>query len=492
MARPRTELGCVRCQRTGVKHGASFPEGRICRRCYQQALRRRGPCSNCHETRLLPGQTETGLLLCRDCAGIIQDFHCRQCGEEDEPHREGRCARCCLRELLAGILDDGRGAVNEQLLPLHEAICAQARPRSAIIWLRNPAVRQLLSDLATGRLPIEHASFEAHPSPQTATHLRDLLVEQGILDPINRDLALFEGWLERTLSTIDDPDHRALLRRYATWHHLRRARTLAAAGRLRPGYIDASRQSISVAAEFLDFLAARGRTLQKTRQADIDAWLAGGPTTRTSARTFVRWAIRHQHIPKLDFPYRTAKMTPVLGQQERLALLRELLDNDPPRPLPHRTAGLLLLLYAQPINRIAALRIDQLGQDEHGATITFDKQPVPIPEPFAAVITEHRHNRPNMNTATNVGSAWLFPGYRAGQHIHPSYLRTKLRDSGIHLLGARNAALRSLVLSMPPALVAEALGYDPKIAEKHGNDAGATWVTYASYRRTALPGQYDS
>jgi hypothetical protein len=108
------------------------------------------------------------------------------------------------------------------------------------------------------------------------------------------------------------------------------------------------------------------------------------------------------------------------------------------------------------------------------------------------VITEHRHNRPNMNTATNVGSAWLFPGYRAGQHIHPSYLRTKLRDSGIHLRGARNAALRSLVLSMPPALVAEALGYDPKIAEKHGNDAGATWVTYASYRRTALPGQYDS
>lgn len=228
------------------------------------------------------------------------------------------------------------------------------------------------------------------------------------------------------MSTIDDPDHRALLRRYATWHHLRRARTLAAAGRLRPGYIDTSRQSMSIAAQFLDFLATCGRTLQKTRQADIDAWLVGGPSTRTLARAFVRWAIRHQHIPKVDFPYRTAKMTPVLGQQERLALLRELLDNDPPRPLPHRTAGLLLLFYAQPIKRIAAVRIGQLGQDEHGATITFDEQPVPIPEPFAAVITEHRHNRPNMSTATNVGSAWLFPGYRAGQHIRPSYLRTGL------------------------------------------------------------------
>lgn len=117
---------------------------------------------------------------------------------------------------------------------------------------------------------------------------------------------------------------------------------------------------------------------------------------------------------------------------------------------------------------------------------------MPIPEPFASVIIEHRHNRPNMNTAANVGSAWLFPGYRAGQHIHPSYLRTSLRDSGIHLLGARNATLRSLVLAMPPAVAAEALGYSPKIAEKHGNDAGTTWVTYASYQRTALPPRHDS
>jgi hypothetical protein len=34
----------------------------------------------------------------------------------------------------------------------------------------------------------------------------------------------------------------------------------------------------------------------------------------------------------------------------------------------------------------------------------------------------------------------------------------KLRDSGIHLLGARNAALRELVLEMPPPIVAHVLG----------------------------------
>ncbi|MFV0534399.1 MAG: hypothetical protein ACK5MR_12185 [Cumulibacter sp.] len=92
---------------------------------------------------------------------------------------------------------------------------------------------------------------------------------------------------------------------------------------------------------------------------------------------------------------------------------------------------------------------------------------MPVPEPSAAILMAQRDNRTNMNTATNAGSAWLFPGMRAGQHLHPSYLHTKLRDSGIHLLGARNATLRSLVLLMPPAIAAEALGYRPIIAEKH-------------------------
>ncbi|SOD73922.1 hypothetical protein SAMN05892883_3113 [Jatrophihabitans sp. GAS493] len=65
------------------------------------------------------------------------------------------------------------------------------------------------------------------------------------------------------------------------------------------------------------------------------------------------------------------------------------MNNQPPRPLPYRAAGLLLLLYAQPINRIAELRINHLGCEDQGVTISFDEQAVPIPEPFAKVITEH-------------------------------------------------------------------------------------------------------
>jgi hypothetical protein len=58
----------------------------------------------------------------------------------------------------------------------------------------------------------------------------------------------------------------------------------------------------------------------------------------------------------------------------------------------------------------------------------------------------------------------------------------KLRDSGIQLLGAHNAALRELVLEKPQRIVADALGYSARVTEKHAEDVGRTWVIYACYR----------
>ena len=61
-------------------------------------------------------------------------------------------------------------------------------------------------------------------------------------------------------------------------------------------------------------------------------------------------------------------------------------------------------------------------------------------------------------------------------------MQLRLREAGVHLLGARNSALRQLVIDMPPAVAAQALGYSPQIAEIHARASGATWVAYSSYR----------
>jgi hypothetical protein len=59
----------------------------------------------------------------------------------------------------------------------------------------------------------------------------------------------------------------------------------------------------------------------------------------------------------------------------------------------------------------------------------------------------------------------------------------KLRESGIHLLGASNATLRALVLTTPPPGAAQAPGYSTQITEQHARQAANPWATYPSYRR---------
>jgi hypothetical protein len=472
---------CARCRRRVDRHEVTWPEGRFCKRCYQRATRIHAVCPGCQQQRLLPGLDALRQPICVDCAKIPRDFHCTRCGQEDDPYRTGLCARCCLRDHLAGMLDDGSGRVRPDLLPLYEAICTQPQPRSAIIWLRNPQVQQLLRGLAGGELPIAHDTFDHHPSPKTAMHLRELLVRYGVLEDKSRHLILFEQWLDQQLTCIQDPEQARLLRAFATWHHLRRMRKLASDGKLHNGSVQTAKQELTVAGHLLDFLAERGRSPATCCQADIDAWLASGPTTRSSARTFVRWSIRNRHMPKVDFPYRTARTRPILVEQERLDLLGALLDDDQ-RPLHLRVAAVLLLLYAQPLTRVVRLAVDRVSVNDDGVWITFDQDPVAVPEPFANLVRRYVDARPNMRTASNHASAWLFPGYRPGQPLHPDYLMRKLRDSGIHLLGGRNAAMRELVLEMPPAIVARAFGYSPQVTEDHAADAGRTWVTYASYR----------
>lgn len=115
-------------------------------------------------------------------------------------------------------------------------------------------------------------------------------------------------------------------------------------------------------------------------------------------------------------------------------------------------------------------------------TLHLGRDAVPVPEPLLALLTQHVEERRNTNTAANVDSPWLFPGYRPGQPLHRSYLMRLARNNGVHLLGGRNSALRQLVLDMPPTVAAQALGYSPQVAEAHARKAGTTWVTYASYR----------
>jgi hypothetical protein len=100
----------------------------------------------------------------------------------------------------------------------------------------------------------------------------------------------------------------------------------------------------------------------------------------------------------------------------------------------------------------------------HETRISLGTEPVPVPEPFAGMLTHHLHNRPNLRTAGGmIATPRLFPGHRPGKHLDAQTIMMRLRSLGINLLGARNSALGNLVAEVPPPLVAELLGYSYQV-----------------------------
>ncbi|WP_434612064.1 hypothetical protein [Arthrobacter sp. A5] len=172
------------------------------------------------------------------------------------------------------------------------------------------------------------------------------------------------------------------------------------------------------------------------------------------------------------------RTSPSLTQDQRMAWIRELL-NGASESLPYRVAGILLLLYAQPLVKVVTLEMSFVDDKPAGMSITLGQRPTGVPEPFAQLLRRHVTNRPNLRTGAGPDSPWLFPSTLAGRHLHPNTVMDRLRELGVNLLGARNRAIGELVLEVPPSLVAEALGYSPKVAFLHADKAAEPWARYA-------------
>jgi hypothetical protein len=410
---------------------------------------------------------------------------CTRCGHHGRLPAGRRCARCALTDQLALALDDGTGRVNPALAPLFETLTAMDKPRAGLIWLQNPKVPQLLGDLAKGRIPLTHQGLHAVASWRTAAYLRDLLMTCGVLATIDKQLVHYETWLHRRLADLADGDspHLGLLRQFAGWYQLPRLRATAERRPLTPSHRQFASDQLTQAHRFLGWLQQRDHTLAQATQADLDAWHAThNDHQRRCLRAFLRWATRAGHLPRLKLPPLPVRRVAPLTQHRRLELLGQLLT-DEDRPLRSRVAACLMLLFAQPATRIVRLTIDDITRAADGQVfIRFGEPPTPVPEPFATLLLQATTQRDNLQTATNPGARWLFPGRRAGQPLHASHLSQLIRDLGIPALAGRTAALRQLVLQVPAPVVAQALGYHHSTTTRVASEAGTPWSRYAASR----------
>ncbi len=391
-------------------------------------------------------------------------------------------SRASLAQRLHELLDDGTGRIHPALQGLADQLVAMPEPGRGLVWINNnPHVPAALRGLARGEIALTHEALHTLPSPRTTAHLRDLLMQAGALPHRDRQLLLLEQWTHHQLAAISHPDHARLLRQFLTWGQLPALRTAARRQPLSTGSRNATAAALTAAHRFLVWLHDHDRALHQLRQADLDLFhtTTGAPP---QLHRFLRWAMRDQHMPRLRLPPLDTPTRAPITQHQRLALIRSMLT-DPTTELSTRVAALLLLLFAQPVSTLLRLTIHDLVEHDDGQLLLrLGNPPTPVPEPFAALLRQLRAARPNMNTAANPDSPWLFPGGRAGEPLNPSTIRHRFQALQIPTTQARTAAFRQLVLQAPAPVIADALGYHANTAQRHHAEAGGTWHRYPATR----------
>ena len=478
--RPRStgDRRCGRCHQQVAKIRLRWPDGAICGRCFTEATHTYGTCPDCGEHRMLPGRSADGQPLCRDCAGITTALTCTRCHREAERFRTGLCIRCSLHDDLKEVLKPGDDLRLHRLIGL---LTSSERPESIYTYMRGTKARALLEAIGERELPLTHDAFDQLPDSRAVDHLRALLTHHRMMPARgNETLVRFEQWLATRIADLPDDGTSQLIERYAAWQHLKRIRAKAADPDTNlETVIHAAKQDITQAGKFLIWLHNHHHIpAGEMRQHHIDDYLSDGPSTRKHIRNFVRWVNNQQGHPNgtLDVPFRNAQTTPMITQTERIQLVRNCLEHRNVIPAT-RVAGLILLLWAQPLNKIVMLRRDRLVTAPEGMRITLGTHAALVPEALTELFWKQLSNPGNQNTI-NAETPWLFPGRTAGQHLHSGTLSARLKVLGIDALRARNATLRDLSQELDARSLIDLLGYSPGIIAQHAARSGTPMSDY--------------
>ncbi|MEV5655925.1 hypothetical protein [Streptomyces sp. NPDC052291] len=143
-----------------------------------------------------------------------------------------------------------------------------------------------------------------------------------------------------------------------------------------------------------------------------------------------------------------------------------------------RAAGLLLLLFAQPVGRISRLTTEHVVDRGETLALKLGRVPVEIPEPLDDLIrqlVERRNGR--AATVPPEEPKWLFHSIYPGQPIDPHTLGRRLKAIGVPPQLARHASLMDIASELPAFVISRLFGFhqstgDNWACESQGFGAG--------------------
>ena len=422
---------------------------------------------------------------CRSCRQHA-DHHCDQCGRTSHLTHHGDTWRCQSCALTAD-LDDRLGPAAHmpaELLPVRAAIITADNPAIVRRWLATSSGGQLLARLTTGDVPLTHEGLDQAGTDRSVDYLRALLVAAGALPDEDRTLdQLARSFDEHLAATITDPADRKAVQAWLRWHVLARLRKRAQRRRT----TDPQPQQRPPSPP-LRHPAARpprpsqGRTLHTARQADIDNWFAQPGTTHWQARPFLAWARRRNHLDRrIQLPPASTlrNRTNIIDGPGRWDIAKRLVD-DNTIPADDRVAAALVVLYGQPLSRIARLTTSDILLSPNGAVdLDLDGHSMPLHEPFARPhpatppATHQRHRRPNREHLALPGQHRRQP-HRAQRPRKPA--RRPRHPTPHH---AQHRPRRTRHRRSHPPSSATLIGISPATASHWATLTNSNWNTYA-------------
>ena len=456
----------------------------LCGSCSRQRV----PCAGCGSIRAVAARIPAG-PLCSTCyRKHPASFRpCTECGATERLYHHGLCTRCACRQHLLSLLSHDQGGLHPHAEAIYHVLAA-SDPAPLMHWLtRGSAARAILAAISQASQPPGHDTLDQYLPSRAAHHLRKILVAGRILPARDEHLAELERWAGQKTGQIDDPAERRIVASFAAWHHLRRLRRDSERHHITAEQADHVQNEIRAATGLITWLRDHGTSLGACTQRDIDTWLASGTGSCYHARAFVTWATTRGHARGLDIPKRArSELLTQIEDDHRWALVRSLLHDDS-HAIEDRMAGLLVLLYGQPLARIARLTRDQITVTPNRAQLVLGTTPLDLPAPLDELVRQLlSRRRGHAAVARTDNHRWVFPGGAPAQPISTSRLRARLATLGIHGRSGRNTALMDLAAKIPPVALARLLGIHINTAGDWAERAGSSQAAYAAQvsRRT--------
>jgi len=144
-----------------------------------------------------------------------------------------------------------------------------------------------------------------------------------------------------------------------------------------------AKQTVTVTIEFCNWLTAEHVTsIGLLTQAHIDLWQSSGPTTRGHIERFIRWAIRTKLIADdLEITPHRRGTAPRLPIGEQNAVIEKVVHQQTMHPRD-RFAAILIVVFAQRAENIAALTWDKVTITTESVTVNLAGIPIDMPTPL--------------------------------------------------------------------------------------------------------------